>query len=194
MPETISSKEQKKTIQRSAARTAVLMAVLTLVSKVFGFVREMVLAACFGTGYVVDAYVMAQNIPNMLFAGVLGAVSISFMPLYSDRAEKEGEASADAFVNDIRNLLLKAALVVTVIGVAFTPQFVRLFASGFSGQQAALTVFFLRITFCALAFTSLNLLLTAYLHYKGIFLQPIIFGYVQNFCIIVFTVLAVQKF
>ena len=54
---------------RTAAQTAVIMAVLTLISKLLGFAREMVMAACFGTSYIVDAYVMAQNIPNLILLG-----------------------------------------------------------------------------------------------------------------------------
>ena len=62
------------------ARTALFMAVLTLLSKVLGFVREMVLAGYFGVGDITDAYFMATNIPTMIFGGVFSAVALAYMP------------------------------------------------------------------------------------------------------------------
>lgn len=186
---TIDNQNKKKNIKLTAAQTAVAMAVLTLISKCLGFVREMVMAGCFGTSYVVDAYVMAQNIPNILFAGILSAVSTSFMPLFSEKMEREGEESGNKFVNEVLNLLLKASIVVAIFGIVFAKQFVQVFASGFTGEQATLTMFFLRIAFLFLIFNSLNQLLTAYLHYKNVFLPQIAFGYLQNFIVISFVIL-----
>lgn len=57
------------------------MAVFTFVSKLLGFVREMVIAGVFGTSYIVDAYVMAQSIPDMLFGRIFG---IRRYGLYAD--------------------------------------------------------------------------------------------------------------
>ena len=186
---TIDNQNKKKNIKLTAAQTAIAMAALTLISKCLGFVREMVMAGCFGTSYVVDAYVMAQNIPNILFAGILSAVSTSFMPLFSEKMEQEGEASGNRFVNEVLNLLLKTSVVVAIFGVVFAKQFVQVFASGFTGEQVTLTVFFVKIAFLFLIFTSANNLLTAYLQYKNVFLPQIVFGYLQNIIIITFVII-----
>lgn len=186
---TIDNQNKKKNIKLTAAQTAVAMAALTLISKCLGFVREMVMAGCFGTSYVVDAYVMAQNIPNIIFAGILSAVSTSFMPLFSEKMEREGEESGNKFVNEVLNLLLKTSIVVAIFGMVFAKQFVQVFALGFTGEQAALTMFFLRIAFLFLIFNSLNLLITAYLQYKNVFLPQIAFGYLQNFIVISFVII-----
>lgn len=185
----IDSKNKQNIFKLTAAQTAVAMAALTLISKGLGFIREMVMAGFFGTSYIVDAYVMAQNIPNILFAGILSAVSTSFMPLFSEKMEKEGEGSGNKFVNEVLNLLLKTSVVVAIFGVVFAEQFVQGFASGFTGEQAALTEFFVKITFLLLIFNSINQLLSAYLNYKNIFLPQIIFGYLQNIMVIVFVVI-----
>ncbi len=179
-----------KSSQRTAAQTAVLMAILTLISKGIGFAREMVFAAFFGAGYVMDAYVMAQNIPNMLVAGVLAAVSTSFMPLFSDKMEQEGEEEGNRFVNEVLNLMVKTAAVVAIFGVVYAPQLVKVFASGFKGEQAILTVFFLRVALIYLIFNACNDLMVKYLQYKGVFLPEIIYGYAQNFFVIGFAIIA----
>ncbi len=174
----------------TAAQIAFAMMILTLISKGIGFIREMIIAAFFGTGYVVDAYVMAQSIPSMILAGVLSAVSTSFMPLFSEKNEREGSAAGDRFVNEVLNLMTKVAVVMAIFGITFSPYLVRVFAGGFNGEQAALTAFFLRITFLYLIFQAANGLLTKYLNYKGTFLAPIAFGYAQNFFVITFVIIA----
>ncbi|MBR2002479.1 MAG: hypothetical protein IJ994_09235, partial [Firmicutes bacterium] len=76
-----------KSLKLTAAQTALLMAIFTMGSKVIGFIREMVLANYYGAGVITDAYVMAQSIPNMLFASLFSAVAISYMPTFSKKYE-----------------------------------------------------------------------------------------------------------
>lgn len=175
---------------RTAAQTAMIMAILLLVSKVFGFVRELVFAAFFGAGYVMDSYSMSQSIPNILFSGILQAVSVSFMPLFSDKTERESEEAGNSFVNEVLNLLAKVALLLGILGAVFSKQLVGIFAYGFNEDQRMLTAFFLRISFFYIIFNSCNEVLRKYLEYKKVFLRPIFFGYVQNFIVIVFAILA----
>ncbi len=175
---------------RTAAQTAVFMAVLTLISKVFGFVREMVFAAFFGAGYVMDAYSMAQSIPNILFSGILQATAVSFMPLFSEKTELGGEAEGNKFLSDVLNMLLKASILLGILGIVFSKELTGIFAVGFNEKQAELTAFFLKVTFIYLIFGAINNILTRYLEYKGVFLRTIIFGYVQNIIVIIFAILA----
>lgn len=180
------------TLKRTAAQTAVLMAILTLISKFFGFVREMVMANFFGTTYITDAYVMAFAIPMIIFGGVFGAVATAYMPLFSKVTENEGERAGSRFTSEVINLLVIVSLCAAVIGIAFSDQIVSVFASGFSGETAKLTSFFTKITFCYILFTSVAGILEAYLQYKGTFLVQIILGYAQN--IIVIGVIVVSAF
>ena len=85
-----------KSLKKTAAQTAVLMVMFNLGCKLLGFVREMAMAGYYGAGYVVDSFVMAQSIPNILLGGILVAISTAYMPLYSKRVEKEGEEAGDA--------------------------------------------------------------------------------------------------
>src|SRR5665648_105564 len=177
---------------RTAAQTAVLMAILTLISKVFGFVREMVMANFFGTTYITDAYVMAFAIPMIIFGGVFGSIATAYMPLFSRITENDGEKAGSKFTSEVINLLLVVSIIAAIVGIAFSDQIVSIFASGFSGETARLTSFFTKVTFCYVLFTSIANILEAYLQYKGIFLVQIVLGYVQN--IIVIGVIIISAF
>lgn len=173
---------------RNVAQTAALMAVFTLISKLLGFVRETVMAACFGAGNITDAYVMATSIPNIIFAGVFSAIATAYLPLYSRINEQEGEDAGNRYTNEVVNLLLIVSLISGVVGLIFSDQIVSIFARGFVGERAALTSFFVKITFSYVIFTSTSGILESYLRYKNMFLPQIVIGYSQN-CIMITMIL-----
>ena len=171
-------------VARTAAQTAMLMAILTLGSKLLGFVREMVMAACFGTSFVVDAYVMAQAIPGIITTGFFMAIDTAFMPLFSKITENEGENQGNKFTSEVICLVFAIATVFSIFGFIFSDQLVSIFALNFKGQVAELTGFYLKITFAYLFFTSTAGVIETMLRYRGVFLAPIIIGYSQNIIII----------
>jgi len=177
---------------RTAAQTAVLMAILTLIAKAFGFVREMVMANFFGTTYITDAYVMAFAIPMIIFGGIFASVATGYMPLFSRITENDGETAGSKFTSEVINLLMVVSILAAIIGIIFSDQIVSIFASGFSGETARLTSFFTKVTFCYILFTSIAGILEAYLQYKGTFLVQIVLGYIPN--VIVIAVIVISAF
>lgn len=165
---------------RTAAKTAALMAILTLGSKGLGFLREIFMAGFFGTSYITDAYVMASAIPGILFAGIFTSVSTSYMPIFSQVIEKEGIEEGNRFTGEAMTLMVSIAAVLAALGMLFSDQLISVFALGFSGKTAALTSFYLRILFPTILFSAVVTLLSAYLQYKGIFLLPVLSGYLQS--------------
>lgn len=179
-----------KSFKLTAAQTALLMAIFTLGMKVIGFIREMVLANYYGAGIITDSYVMAQSIPNMLFASLFSAVAISYMPTFSKKYELEGEAEANLFTSKVLNILVIISGISVLLGFLCPDLLVGFFAPEFSFEQSALTERYLRITMCLLLFSSVSTLLEAYLQYKGVFLPQIIMGYTQSAAVIVFTIIS----
>ena len=167
-------------LMKTAAQTAVLMMVVTFASKCFGFIREMVIAYYFGASYVTDAFVMAIAIPGIIFGGIIGAVSISYMPTFSKIIELEGEDKANEFTSGVIYILCVIAVTASLIGVLFSDEIVGLLASGFDARTAGLTSFFLRITITFLIFTAVADVLEAFLRYKGVFLPQVAFGLIQK--------------
>ncbi len=169
---------------RPMAHTFLFMVSLTFISKFLGFIREMIMANFYGTSYIVDAYVMANAIPNILLGGVFVAIATAYTPTFSTIREQRGGDAANGFTSQVINLLFLLSLVSMGLGIVFSDQITAIFASGFSGETANLTSYFIKITFSFLLFTSIAGLLDAYMQYKGFFLKPIIAGYFQNIGII----------
>ena len=165
-------------------QTAVLMACLTIGSKLIGFVRELVLANAYGTSMVMDAYDMAQSIPGIVLGGILGAIGTAYTPIFSELTEKNDAEAGRRFTNQIATFTIFLASVVAILGIIFSDQLVQLFAGGFEPEKAALTSFYLKIVFIFSAVTSVLNISEAYLNYYDRFLQPILSGYLNSIALI----------
>jgi putative peptidoglycan lipid II flippase len=171
-------------LKDNIVQTAFLMALLTLGSKGLGFLREMAMATFFGANYVVDAFVMSQAVPGILFAGFFAAIATAYMPLLSERIEKEGEKEGDILTSQIIRILLVFSASVSIFGIVLSDGLVSIFAPGFVGETAALTSFFLKVTFSYVIFSSVTGILDNFLQYKSTFIPQILVGYGQNFILI----------
>jgi putative peptidoglycan lipid II flippase len=122
----------------------------TLVSRLTGFVRDIMLAAIIGAGPVADAFFVAFRLPNhfrAIFAE--GAFNAAFIPAYARIRAQGGAIAASRFGDRIFTLLLASQVVLLALALTFTPQVIELLAPGFSRepQQFALAVSLTRITF-----------------------------------------------
>ncbi len=137
----------------------------TLLSRVTGFVRDIILAAILGAGPVADAFFVALRLPNhfrAIFAE--GAFNAAFVPAYVRIREQGGPARAGVFADRIFTLLLATQLVLLAVALIFTPAVIDVLAPGFENdpERYALAVDLTRITFPYL------LLITLVTLYAGI--------------------------
>ncbi|MEL7178745.1 MAG: murein biosynthesis integral membrane protein MurJ [Pseudomonadota bacterium] len=141
----------------------------TLLSRVMGFVRDIMIAAYLGTGPVAEAFLVAFSLPNLFrrfFAE--GAFNMAFVPMFSKKVE--GREDAHRFAQDAFVGLGGILTVFTVIGVIFMPAMVTLMASGFIGtERFDLAVYYGRIAFPYILFISLTALLSGVLNATGRF-------------------------
>ncbi|MEE9357924.1 murein biosynthesis integral membrane protein MurJ [Candidatus Vondammii sp. HM_W22] len=131
----------------------------TMISRVLGFVRDLVLAHTFGASAGTDAFFVAFKIPNFLrrlFAE--GAFSVAFVPVLTEYKERHSFAELKHFVDHVAGTLGVVLLAVTLIGVVGSPLLVMLFAPGFIGAEGKLELAaeMLRLTFPYLLFISLT--------------------------------------
>jgi putative peptidoglycan lipid II flippase len=122
----------------------------TLLSRLTGFLRDIMLAAIIGAGPVADAFFVAFRLPNhfrAIFAE--GAFNAAFIPAYARIRTQGGAIAASRFGDRIFTLLLASQVVLLALALIFTPQVIELLAPGFSRepQQFALAVSLTRITF-----------------------------------------------
>jgi putative peptidoglycan lipid II flippase len=153
-------------------RAVLAVLVMTTVSKILGFGREIVLSYVYGASAVTDAYLISRTVPNVLFAFLGSAIGTSFIPLYSRILKEQGELEANEFTNNLSNSLVLLASAMLVIVLLFTEPVVRLFASGFSGETLRLAVNFTRISVFGAYFTILLSVFTGFLKLRGNFFIP----------------------
>jgi putative peptidoglycan lipid II flippase len=134
---------------------------MTLLSRILGFVRDLVIARVFGAGLATDAFFVAFKLPNLLrrlFAE--GAFSQAFVPILSEYKNRRGEGDTRLLVDHVAALLALALFVVTLIGVLAAPLIITVTAPGFTATPGKfdLTVDLLRVTFPYIFFISLTAL------------------------------------
>jgi putative peptidoglycan lipid II flippase len=133
----------------------------TMVSRLFGFVRDILTAAILGAGPVADAFFVAQRLPNLfrsLFAE--GAFSAAFVPLANRALVDGGKPALKSFAEEAYAVLFAALLVFVCLGEIFMPWVMRVIAPGFEDEPGKfqLVVTLTRITFPYLLFISLTAL------------------------------------
>ena len=163
---------------------------MTLLSRILGFVRDLVIARAFGAGLFTDAFFVAFRIPNLLrrlFAE--GAFSQAFVPILAEFKNQRGDRETKSLVDHVAGTLSVALVAVTVLGVLGAPLIIYLTAPGFSAtpDKFRLTVELLRITFPYLVFISLTALAAGVLNTYGNFSVPAFAPVLLNVSFIVFT-------
>lgn len=151
----------------SLVRSVATVGGYTGISRILGFVRDIMIANVVGASPVADAFFAAFRLPNLfrrLFAE--GAFNAAFVPLFARRLEQEGEASARRFAEEALSLLVTALLVISALCMAGMPWFIYLIGSGFSQdpEKLALAVDLTRITFPYLLFMAVVALLSGILN------------------------------
>lgn len=148
-------------------KAAVILMTIILISKITGFLRDIVLAQTFGAGEITDAYLTALNIPVVLFDGISAALGTTFIPMFFKVKDSNGEEGVNKFTSNILNIVVILSLLFIVIGMIFAPYIVKLFAMGFSGEVLNLTVEYLKILLFSMIFIAANGLISSYLVASG---------------------------
>jgi putative peptidoglycan lipid II flippase len=166
---------------------------LTAISRVFGFVRDVLLAAVMGAGWVADAFFVSFKFPNLfraLFAE--GAFNSAFVPLFSKRLRAEGQDSALAFAEQALAILLFGVIATVIVAEIFMPYLVNAIAPGFNQnpEKFRLAVLLTRITFPYLACMSFVALTAGVLNALGKFGAPAATPIVLNLVLIAVTLFA----
>lgn len=154
-------------------RAAGVIGSATLLSRILGFVRDMVIAWLFGAGLLSDAFFVAFRIPNLLrrlFAE--GSLSIAFVPVFTEYLKRDGKTEAFRMARSTLRMLSVLLAAATILGILASPGIVKVVAPGFSGMKFSLTVFLTRIMFPYIFFICLVALSMGILNALGHFAAP----------------------
>lgn len=184
-------------LRRGVWRAGGTIGSMTLLSRVLGFVRDMVLARVFGATMATDAFFVAFRIPNFLrrLFGE-GGFTLAFVPVFTEYREKHGEHALRDLAAHVIGTLAGVLLAITAIGVALSPLLVLIFAPGFYNdpEQFALAGDLLRITFPYLLFISLVATAGGMLQTCGRFAVPAFTPVFLNLCLIAGALWAAPRF
>ena len=146
-------------------RSGLLVMIITMVSRVLGLVRATIIAYYFGASGATDAYFSAFKISNF-FRQLLGegALGSSFIPLYNEKIEIEGEEKGKEFIYSILNLIFVFSTIITLLMIIFSQDIINLIVNGFPTETKILASQLLKIMSVYFIFISLSGMICAMLN------------------------------
>ena len=159
--------------QRVSTRATGIVGIAVLCSRILGLIREQVFAGLFGAGKLLDAFLLAFRVPNLLrdlFAE--GALSTAFITTFSKKIATEGDESAWRLGNKVATLTAVFMSAITLLGIIFAPQLIHLMAPLWPADKVALTILLTRIMWPFILLVSLAALVMGMLNAKNVFGAP----------------------
>lgn len=169
--------------------------VITMVGKVLGLVRDMMLGHHFGTGMESSAFLVASRIPRTFFDAIFAsAISASFIPVFNERLERHGREDAFRLSNCFFTWVGLATALFSGLGIWLADPMVAALADGFDPETAALCAQLLRILFPTVFFTGIAFSMVGVLQSMGQFTIPAAMSAVSNAIIIAYYLLFCRKY
>lgn len=172
-------------MKKNGTLIASILMIANFFVKIFGLLREVLLAQFYGTSIYTDAYIVANNIPSVLFAAIGTSVATTFIPMYARVLNENDDKRANSFAIHLIECLLVICLILTFFGECFIENFVLLFASGFKSEQLGLAIKFSQVLFPSIFGLALLNVLGAYLQQHGKFAPIAIVPLIGNVLIII---------
>lgn len=171
-------------------KTALIIMIITLFSKVLGFGRDLVLSYFFGASNISDAYLISLTIPSVIFGFIGMGIATAYIPMLSRVNDESGELAGDSFTSNLTNIIIILTSVFFVLCMVFTEPLVRLFAMGFSGETLSLAIIFTRISLIGIIFMALISIFSGYLQIKKEYIVPALIGFPLNIVVVISIVIA----
>lgn len=168
---------------KNVAKYSAMIAMILILSKLIGTIREFVIAAQFGASIESDIFKIATRVPYIFYASVGAAITTSFIPIFS--RVKQDTVKANEFFNNILNILFVFSFILVLLGMVFSTQLTHTMVSGFKGHEIVKTVTMTQIAMPSIIFLTVSGLYTGYLQSYGIFLQPALTGIVSSIVVII---------
>lgn len=165
---------------------SLLLMAVTILSKIFGLLREISLSYFYGTGYVADAFLIAFFIPSLMLNVITTGISTGFIPIYSSILNKRGREQADDFTTNLAGIIFFISLITAILGIIFSEQLVGILAYGFDSEIMDETVLYTRLIMVSLPISAVAGIYRGYLQLQGHFVVTVIHTIIMNVVIILF--------
>lgn len=171
--------------------TAIILMIVSIISRIFGFIREMLMSNFYGTSAVAEVVVIALAVPTVLFSFLFNSLNTSFIPSYNMVRKEKGDEQAEDFTANVANVVMLFSVGLCVIGIIFAKPLVFAMASGFTGEKQEMAIKFVRIVLLGSSFNSIAAIFSGYLNVHDNYILPSARLAVQNIILIIFTVISV---
>ncbi len=169
-----------------AAKSIFIMILFGLGSKILGFVREMLIAAKFGSGVETDTFFIALAATSLFTSLFTQSLITTMIPVLSEIEKNEGKEGKKQHTNNLLNIVLLISFGIVILGWLFSPLVVKLLAHGFEGEQFDLAVKMMRIGMPVAVFSGVVGIYRGYLQSESMFIESSTSQFPFNFTYIFF--------
>lgn len=181
-------------LTKSIFASSLIIFFLTIISRVLGFIRELLIASFYGTSAEADAFYLAFAIPEMLDKFLItGALGSLLVPTFTKFIVAKDDKGLREFYFSFRNILLFLTLIISSLIAVFANEVIMLLSPNLDSQSKELTIPLLRIMIFANVFLGLTALTKSYLNSKKVFLISAFAPVIQNI-LFIFIVLFTVKY
>lgn len=173
---------------KKAAKSASIIMFFTLISKFLGFLREVLIASKFGSGWETDTYFIAMTATTMSMGMVGAALNTTVIPIFSEIEVRHGKKRKIDYMNNILNVVFFISIIIMVFGWIFSPAIIKLLAKGFEGKQFELAVKLNRIGLPIVVFMGMTYIFKGFLESNESFIAPAAMSFPFNLIYIGFLI------
>ncbi len=173
-------------------KTSIILMICVFLSKIFGFLREIIIASYYGTTLSTDAFFVAQNIPTIAFAAIGAAISVAVIPIYTKLLKKDKE-QASYFINNLITLSIILTTFLMIICIVLSKQIVFLVAPSLSSAGIELASKILKVLSITIYFTMFSYILGGMLNSKNKFYIPQLAAIPYNIISVLFVMILSKK-
>lgn len=165
-------------------KTIVILTIISISAKIFGLLRDVILADCYGASKISDAYLIAIAVPTFLFYFVGHSLSASFIPMYTKIASLKGEVEAKKYSDKIMTASLLISTFFVVIVLIFPTFIIKLFANGFDSEQINIAKDIVQLSSITIYFMVIVNIFSSRLQICDHYYAPSLISFPRNFFLI----------
>ena len=179
---------------KKAAKSAIIIMIFTLGSKFLGFIREVLIAAKFGSGMETDMYFIAMSATILITNLMSNAIRTTFIPVFAEIKVAEGEKGKLDHTNNMINIVFFLSLILVCIAWIALPLIIKLLAKGFYGEQYNLAINLLRIGLSMIIFSGIIGIFSGFLQSEQRYISTALIGLPFNLVYILSLLFLSAKF
>ena len=160
--------------------TTFLLMFGVFISKVVGFIREIIFSYFYGTSAISDAYLFSLTFSTIIIGFIGIGFNTGFIPMYNKIKKNEGQERADYFTNNLSTIFCLASIIIIILSIIFTEQLINLMAGGFNKESITVAIIFCRIGVVGIISTGLFYIFKGYLQLYNNFIIPTLVGIPLN--------------